>query len=86
MTGSGKPIPSHAGTKHLGYPKIKVLHGGFAAWTAAGLPVSAEVPTPIAAEFPVDMAAGGVIIDAPAMLAAVSDPEIAKLDVRDVDE
>jgi thiosulfate/3-mercaptopyruvate sulfurtransferase len=70
----------------LGYPKIKVLHGGFAAWTAAGLPVSTEVPAPAPATFPVDMSAGDVIIDAAAMLAAVGDPSIAKLDVRNVDE
>lgn len=70
----------------LGYPKVKVLHGGFAAWTAAGLPVSTEAPAPSAAAFPVDEAAGEVIIDVGAMLEAVADPAIAKLDVRDVDE
>lgn len=70
----------------LGYPKVKVLHGGFAAWSAAGLPVSTDVPEPKAATFPVDQAAGEVIIDAAAMLKAVEDPAVAKLDVRDVDE
>jgi thiosulfate/3-mercaptopyruvate sulfurtransferase len=70
----------------LGYPKIKVLHGGYAAWTAAGLPVSTETPAPMAKTFPVDMAAGSVIIDAQAMLDATKKPSIAKLDVRDVDE
>ncbi|MFG1229198.1 sulfurtransferase [Xanthobacter wiegelii] len=70
----------------LGYPKVKVLHGGFAAWTAADLPVSADMPEPKAATFPVDQAAGELIIDAAAMLKAVEDPAVAKLDVRDVDE
>lgn len=70
----------------LGYPKIKVLHGGFEAWQAAGLPVSHDVPEPKGAAFPVDEAAGEVIIDAAAMLKAVEDPAVAKLDVRDVDE
>lgn len=70
----------------LGYPKIKVLHGGFAAWAAAGLPVTTDVPAPAPAAFPVDEAAGALIIDAAAMLDAVSDPAISKLDVRDVDE
>ena len=28
----------------LGYPKVKVLHGGYEAWAAAGLPVTTEVP------------------------------------------
>lgn len=70
----------------LGYPKVKVLHGGFAAWTAADLPVSTDMPEPKAATFPVDQAAGELIIDAAAMLKAVEDPAVAKLDVRDVDE
>ena len=70
----------------LGYPKVKVLHGGFAAWTAADLPVSTDTPAPKATLFPVDEAAGDLIIDAAAMLKAVEDPAVAKLDVRDVDE
>ena len=70
----------------LGYPKVKVLHGGFAAWTAADLPVSTDMPAPKATLFPVDEAAGALIIDAAAMLKAVEDPAVAKLDVRDVDE
>jgi len=70
----------------LGYPRIKVLHGGFSAWTAAGLPVTTEVPSPAPAAFPVDEAAGTVVIDAATMLSAVADPQVAKLDVRDVDE
>jgi thiosulfate/3-mercaptopyruvate sulfurtransferase len=70
----------------LGYPKIKVLHGGINAWNAAKMPVSTEVPKPTPAVFPVDEAAAGIIIDAETMLAAVANPGIAKLDVRDVDE
>ncbi len=70
----------------LGYPKIKVLHGGFAAWTAADLPASTEVPTPAAATFPIDPAAADILIDAKTMLAALGKPEVALLDVRDIDE
>ncbi|MBS0521343.1 MAG: sulfurtransferase [Proteobacteria bacterium] len=70
----------------LGYPKIKVLHGGFDAWTAAKLPVSTAVPAPAPAAFPVVPEAGSILIDAKAMLAALGKPEIALLDVRDVDE
>lgn len=70
----------------LGYPKIKVLHGGFAAWAEAGLPTSQETPTPVYATFPVDAAAGDILIDAHTMMAALDKPEIALLDVRDVDE
>src|SRR5713226_9411982 len=35
----------------LGYPKIKVVHGGFDAWAAAGLPTTKEVPSPVKASF-----------------------------------
>lgn len=70
----------------LGYPKIRVLDGGFAAWTAAGLPTGTEPATPTAATFPVDPGAADVIIDAQAMLAALGKSEISLLDVRDVDE
>ena len=85
-TGFGQSCRGYFLLTFLGYPKIKVLHGGFSAWEAAGMPVSTDVPTPVPATFPVDAAAGAVIIDAGAMLAAVEDPAVAKLDVRDVDE
>ena len=70
----------------LGYPKIKVLHGGFDAWAAAKLPVTADVPSPTPAAFPIVPEAGSILIDAKTMLAAVGKPGIALLDVRDVDE
>jgi thiosulfate/3-mercaptopyruvate sulfurtransferase len=35
----------------LGYPKVKVLDGGFDAWTAEGLPVTTAVPKPAPASF-----------------------------------
>jgi thiosulfate/3-mercaptopyruvate sulfurtransferase len=70
----------------LGYPKIKVLHGGLESWTAAGMPISKEAATPTPAVLPVDPAASSILIDAQAMLAALDNPAIAILDVRDVDE
>ena len=70
----------------LGYPKIKVLHGGYDAWAAAGLPVTTDVPTPAKASFSIVPEAGDILIDAKTMLAAVGKPGIALLDVRDVDE
>ncbi len=85
-SGFGQSCRGYFLLSFLGYPKIKVLHGGYAAWTAAGLPVSTETPSPTPAIFPVDLAAGSLIIDAEAMLNAVKDPAIVKLDVRDVDE
>ena len=70
----------------LGYPKIKVLHGGYDAWVAAGLPVTKDVPSPVKASFTVVPEAGDILIDAKTMLAAVGKPGIALLDVRDIDE
>ena len=70
----------------LGYPKIKVLHGGFDAWVAAKLPVTADVPSPTPAAFPIVPEAGSILIDYKAVLAALGKPDIALLDVRDVDE
>src|SRR3982074_943989 len=46
----------------LGYPKIKVLHGGFDAWAAAKLPVTADVPSPTAPGFPLVPEAGSILI------------------------
>lgn len=85
-TGFGQSCRGYFLLNFLGYPKAKVLHGGFAAWAAGGFPVTDVVPAPKPATFPVDPVAGQIIIDAPAMLAAVKDAGIAKLDVRDVDE
>jgi thiosulfate/3-mercaptopyruvate sulfurtransferase len=72
----------------LGYPaaKAKVLHGGFQAWTAESLPVSTDAAMPTATTFPLSDAGMSLMIDREAMLAAVGDDRIAKLDVRDVDE
>jgi len=70
----------------LGYEKAKVLHGGFHAWKAAEMPVSTDPATPTAKPFPLSAAGIGMMIDRDAMLAAVGNDAIVKLDVRDVDE
>jgi len=70
----------------LGYGKAKVLHGGFHAWKAAGLPVSTDPATPAAKSFPLSNSGSDMMIDRDAMLAAVGNDAIVKLDVRDVDE
>jgi thiosulfate/3-mercaptopyruvate sulfurtransferase len=70
----------------LGYPKVKVLHGGFDAWSAAGLPVTTEVPSPVKASFSIVPEAGDILIDAKTMLDALDISGIAILDVRDIDE
>jgi thiosulfate/3-mercaptopyruvate sulfurtransferase len=70
----------------LGYPKAAILHGGLAAWTAAGLPVTTEVPTPAAVTFPMSDTGSYMMLDREDMLASLGDESIVKLDVRDVDE
>jgi thiosulfate/3-mercaptopyruvate sulfurtransferase len=70
----------------LGYKNVKVLHGGFNAWTAEDQPVSTETPPVSDAVFPVDPASAAIMLNASDMLAALDKPDIAILDVRDVDE
>ncbi len=70
----------------LGYPKAHILHGGLAAWQAAGLAVTTDVPSPAAKTFPVSTAGAHMMLDKDDMLAALGDASIVKLDVRDVDE
>src|ERR1700737_3517691 len=55
----------------LGYPKVKVLHGGFDAWSAGSLPVTTELPAPTPASFTIVAEAGSILIDYKAMLAAL---------------
>lgn len=69
----------------LGYPKIKVLNGGFSAWKAAGLPVSTQSATPVAATFPSDLPTADVMLTQADVLAALGSDTVM-LDVRDVDE
>jgi len=70
----------------LGYSKARVLHGGIHAWKAAGLPLSTDPAKPLAKTFPLTNAGNDMMIDREAMLAAVGNDSIVKLDVRDVDE
>ena len=85
-TGFGQSCRGYVLLTYLGYPKVKILHGGYAAWTAAGLPTTTDVPTPTPKTFAVDPAAAGILVDLTNMKAAVADPNIVKLDTRDVDE
>ena len=73
----------------LGYPKVKVLNGGFSAWKAAALSISTDKVTPTAATFPSDLVSADVMLTKDDILAAVMDKSGAApvlLDVRDIDE
>ena len=69
----------------LGYPKIKVLNGGYSAWKAKGLTVSTETPAPTIATFPADLQSADVMLTKDEVAAALH-TDIKLLDVRDIDE
>jgi len=85
-SGFGQSCRGYVLLTYLGYPKVAILHGGYAAWTAAGLPTTTEVPAPTPATFDVDPKAASILVDLQGMKAAVADPNVIKLDTRDVDE
>jgi len=85
-TGFGQSCRGYFLLSFLGYPKVKVLHGGIAAWIAANRPVTTAPKTPAMKIFPVDSRAGDIMIDTKTMLAALDNSNVVKLDVRDVDE
>lgn len=85
-SGFGQSCRGYFLLSYLGYPKIKVLHGGLGAWKKAGFPLSTEMTVPVPAVFPMEVNSADVMVDRYEMLAALSDPSIAKLDVRDIDE
>uniref|UniRef100_E6VIX7 Rhodanese domain protein n=1 Tax=Rhodopseudomonas palustris (strain DX-1) TaxID=652103 RepID=E6VIX7_RHOPX len=85
-TGFGQSCRGYVLLSYLGYPKVKILHGGTSAWVAAGLPTTTEVPTPTPKTVKVDPAAASILVDLEGMKAAVGDSGKVKLDTRDVDE
>ena len=73
----------------LGYPKVKVLNGGYSAWKAGGMATTTDVIAATAASFPTDLKMADVMLTKDEMLAAVlgkSGPDTVLLDVRDIDE
>ena len=85
-TGFGQSCRGYFLLQYLGYPQIKVLHGGYEAWTAAGMPTSSQPAAPEPKIFPSSEAGTSLMMDTADMLAAVKDKSVVKLDVRDIDE
>lgn len=85
-TGFGQSCRGYTLLTYLGYPKVKILHGGFSAWTAEGKPTTTAASTPSPKSFKVDPAAASLFVDLESMKKAVEDGSIVKLDTRDVDE
>src|SRR5258707_3684879 len=70
-TGFGQSCRGYYLLTMLGYPKVKVLDGGFDACAANGLPVTAAVPKPAPASFAILPEASEILIDAKTMLASL---------------
>ena len=85
-TGFGQSCRGYFLLSWLGYEKAHVLHGGLTAWTAAGLPTTTDATTVTPKTFPLSNRGSDMMVDREDMLAAVSNDNIVKLDVRDVDE
>jgi thiosulfate/3-mercaptopyruvate sulfurtransferase len=85
-TGFGQSCRGYVLLRALGYPKIRILHGGYAAWMAAGAQSTTSVPEPLEKTFPFDPNGVRILVDLAAMKAAIKNAHIVKLDVRDVDE
>jgi thiosulfate/3-mercaptopyruvate sulfurtransferase len=83
--GYGKSCRGWLMLKYLGHPEVRVLHGGYRAWMAKKLPTDANPATRAATEF-CPRLTPGVMITAGDVLAAIDQPEVTILDVRDYAE
>jgi thiosulfate/3-mercaptopyruvate sulfurtransferase len=85
-SGFGRSCRGYVFARALGCSNVSVLHGGFAAWRAAGKPVSTAAQSPIASELAVSALDGDVLVDWEDVRDAVSDGETAIIDARDAVE
>lgn len=85
-SGFGQSCRGYFLLQYLGYPKISVLHGGYEAWVADGLPVSTEAVEPAPKTFPVSEEGADLMMNVADMMTAVESQAVVKLDVRDIDE
>jgi thiosulfate/3-mercaptopyruvate sulfurtransferase len=85
--GFGQSCRGYFLLRYLGCSQVSVLHGGYQAWLAARLPISADVPTPSTKLFEGKLDPT-IMVTTAEMLTAVKDPRsnIVLLDVRDQDE
>lgn len=68
----------------IGHTRGAVLDGGWQAWCAAGLPVTAERPTPVATTYPLRHQPH-LAVDAGFVAAHLADPDVAIVDARAAD-
>ncbi|PIG92683.1 sulfurtransferase [Gloeocapsopsis sp. IPPAS B-1203] len=84
-TGYGQSCRGYFLLKYFGCPFVSVLHGGYQAWLAAGLPITTEVPVIENKVFTASIDSSMMVTTAQ-MLQALDNPAVIKLDVRDADE
>jgi thiosulfate/3-mercaptopyruvate sulfurtransferase len=84
-TGYGQSCRGWFLLKYLGHPRVEILHGGLQAWRAEGRPLTTEVPAVEKRVF-TPRIDSSIMVTWEEMLAALDDPAIVKLDVRDRDE
>lgn len=85
-TGFGQSCRGYVLLRHLGYPDVRVLDGGFDAWKRAGLPLQCDRPIIPTARFPSLRPRKPLLVSLEEMKAAVRAMDSVLLDVRDVDE
>ena len=67
---------------YMGHEDVRVLHGGYRAWRAAGLPLTDELPEITPSTYPVDINPEEMLT-AEDLLASLDDPSVLLLDCRD---
>lgn len=83
-TGFGQSCRGYYLLTWLGYPKVRVLNGGYPAWVKAGLPTSTAAAAPTPQRFP-SLPTADVMLTKEQVKAALGTKTVL-LDVRDVDE
>jgi len=84
-TGYGQSCRGWFLLKYLGHPRVEILHGGLQAWQVDGKPLTTDVRAMKNCVFSPRID-DSIMVTWEEMLAAVKDPGIVKLDVRDYDE
>jgi thiosulfate/3-mercaptopyruvate sulfurtransferase len=84
-TGYGQSCRGWFLLKYLGHPQVEILHGGLQAWKAEGKPLTTDIRTVEKRVFSPKID-DSLMVTWEEMLAALKDPSVVKLDVRDYDE
>lgn len=85
-SGFGQSCRGYFLLDYLGYPSIRVLHGGLKAWEAKGYPVTRDQPKIEPVEYQASANAAKTMLTKDDVKSALGRSDIALLDVRDVDE